>query len=194
MANISGAMKKDMAEFNKSVLQSSVDRTAGPIKQLNAASSKTRDGSVTAVFEADWKFVVTAYIERSEIEQLDEEGLRRILGGLVDEVAAQTGAEDGIEIGNLIEVRDGETEEIIEGTVEPTTKTYAVVGRIPGDDEDSCYTFSAKSREKAIEMFDAALYDDSGLDEGHRTRNIVGHGCSVFINHVLVSDTPIETL
>lgn len=76
----------------------------------------------------------------------------------------------------------------------PAMKTYVVIGRIPFDDEDSCYAFAAKSREEAVEMFDDALYQDSGLDEGCRTRNIQAHGCSVFINHVLVSDGPIETL
>lgn len=166
------------------------------IKQLIIASGKTSDGSVKAVFEANWRFVVTAHIERSEIERLDEDGLRRILGGLVDEVASQTSAEDGMDIGNLIEIRDGETEETIEGVVESITKTYAVIGRIPFDDEDSCHTFTAKSREEAIEMFSDAIYEDTGLDEDCRTHNIEVHGGhnGVFVSHVLVSDTPIEAL
>lgn len=166
------------------------------IQQLIAASSKTEDGSVTAVFEADWRFVVTANFEREEIERLDEEGLRSILGERVSEMVSMTSAEDGIDIGNVIELRDGETDEIIEGVTESALKTYAVIGRIPFDDEDSCYTFTVKSRDEAIEKFSDALYEDSGLDEDCRQRNIKAHGCDngVFINHILVSDAPIETL
>ena len=73
-------------------------------------------------------------------------------------------------------------------------KTYAVIGRIPGDDEDSCYIFQATSREDAMSMFAGRIYEDSGLTEEDRVRDIELHGgdFGAFINHILVSDLEIK--
>ena len=70
-------------------------------------------------------------------------------------------------------------------------KTYAVIGRIPFDDEDTCHIFKASSIEEAMEMFADEMYEnDPGED---RERNIKTHGCDlgVYINQILLSDSEI---
>ena len=88
------------------------------IKQIIAASKNSTDGGVTAVVEVTWKFVVTVNLEKDEIASLDEASLRDAVGSQVDECVGQTSnTGDAIEITNLIEVRDGETDQIIEQSV-----------------------------------------------------------------------------
>jgi len=79
------------------------------IKVLKAAGSLADDGSVDVVFEIARRFVVTAAITNDELNSLDESTLREILGGLVDEIAGQERTSESIEIGNILEIRDGET-------------------------------------------------------------------------------------
>lgn len=82
-------------------------------------------------------------------------------------------------------------------TLNPTPLRYwAVTGRIPGDDEDTCHIFQVLNREEALVSFEAAMYANMSEDEAEQTRESVRneHGQSVFINSVLASNAPIEEL
>lgn len=73
----------------------------------------------------------------------------------------------------------------------------AVIGRIPFDDEDSMYCFENMTMEDAMFAFSAAIYSDTYSDEcveEVREQNAKEHGIDVFINHILVSESPIEDL
>jgi hypothetical protein len=67
-----------------------------------------------------------------------------------------------------------------------------VIGRIPYDEEDSCYVVKASSAEEAAKMFADLIYKEAVGED--REYNIEVHGCDlgVYINHVLVSDGDIE--
>lgn len=69
-----------------------------------------------------------------------------------------------------------------------TTKYYAVVGRIPGDDEDSCKVFAARDEEDAVNQFSDWIYETSGSD---RADIIASWGEDLFIDYVLSSDSEI---
>lgn len=66
---------------------------------------------------------------------------------------------------------------------------YAVIGRIPGDDEDTCLIFQVESANDAVRAFADRIYEDRGLSEGDReaTIRMIGRDLSVFVNHVLMS-------
>jgi hypothetical protein len=67
---------------------------------------------------------------------------------------------------------------------------YAVTGRMHGDDEATCLTFSAHSREEAVELYIESMWDLSGVSGFERERNEeCGYG--VCIDAVLRSNTPI---
>lgn len=84
------------------------------IQKLVRASKKSSDGAINAVVEVTWQFVVTVAIEKDEIENIDEEALRDMLGDQVGEMVSMTkNPGDAIEIGHVLEVRDGDTEEMI---------------------------------------------------------------------------------
>lgn len=70
-------------------------------------------------------------------------------------------------------------------------KHYAVIGRIPGDDEDSCVTCTADSPEQAREHFERELWEgqNTPIERDWVFRN---HGCYIFINHTLDSATEIK--
>ena len=72
-------------------------------------------------------------------------------------------------------------------------KYYAVVGRIPFDDEDSIYFFEADEEGPPLfEWFASDIYYDSSRNDA--TEVSIDHGCKhgVFITSVLVSDSPIK--
>jgi len=71
----------------------------------------------------------------------------------------------------------------------PKRLYWAVIGRIPYDDEDSCYIIRTTSREKAIENFEKQIYQDSDKDP---EKVIEEHGQAVFINHILTSKSEIH--
>ena len=75
-------------------------------------------------------------------------------------------------------------------------KFYAVIGRIPGDDEDSCYTYENVTRKQAVKLFEKDIYNDGESSAGEvadvREYAFKCHGVTVFINHVLSSDSAIE--
>jgi hypothetical protein len=77
---------------------------------------------------------------------------------------------------------------------EPSVRTYAVIGRIPYDEEDSCYVVKASSAEEAAKMFADLIYKDAVGED--REYNIEAYGCDrgVYINHILVSDCDIEEM
>lgn len=78
--------------------------------------------------------------------------------------------------------------------IESSLRTYAVIGRIPYDDEDTCHVIKAASRQEALEAFADLMYEDAvGEDREH---NIEVHGgdLGVYISHVLVTDGDIEVL
>lgn len=64
---------------------------------------------------------------------------------------------------------------------------YAVIGRIHGDDEDTCYTFLGLDRAGAVREFKARIREDrqveDAVDEDGEDR--------IYINHVLSSKTTI---
>ncbi len=66
---------------------------------------------------------------------------------------------------------------------------FAVIGRIPGDDEDSCYFFSAESVEEALGLFEQAIYKDAGEDPEQIEKSL---GARVFHTHILRAETAIE--
>lgn len=66
-------------------------------------------------------------------------------------------------------------------------KHYAVIGRIPFDDEDSCYTYEADSRESAASMFKQEILEEHGPNPPTDAS-----GEPVIINIVLESETPIK--
>jgi hypothetical protein len=65
----------------------------------------------------------------------------------------------------------------------------AIIGRIPFDDEDSFYSYKGLSRAEAIEAFKEEIYETASrpIPKGENAE-------VVFVNHVLVSDSPIRTL
>ena len=66
---------------------------------------------------------------------------------------------------------------------------FAGIGRIPGDDEDSCYIFSVESVEEALEGFEKAIYEDANEDPEQMKQS---HGATVFHTHILRSKAIIE--
>lgn len=72
-------------------------------------------------------------------------------------------------------------------------KFYAVIGRIPGDDDDSCYTYEVATRQEAVKAFKKDIYNDSEGSEAEDAKENIfkEYGVTVFIAHVLCSDSPI---
>lgn len=69
----------------------------------------------------------------------------------------------------------------------------AVIGRMCGDDEDTCLLFECVTREGAINAFTEhmRLLDNMTVEDlAHAEAN----GEGVFINHVLTSASPIEEI
>lgn len=163
------------------------------IEQIKAASSETEDGSVDAVFEINIKLAVTVGFDLDEIDDINESDLRTSLASQAGELIPQISMEDAIDIGPIIDLRDGGfAGKSIEGILDPDMRTYAVIGRIPYDDEDTCHVFQAASRQEAMGLFADRMYEDAFGED--REANIANHGgdLGVFINHILVSASEIR--
>jgi hypothetical protein len=83
------------------------------IKQLRAASKMTANGHVKGTFEVLLRFAVPVGFEQEELADLNEESLRDALAGQVDEIMGQLKTRNSIEIGGLIDISDGDTEQAI---------------------------------------------------------------------------------
>lgn len=68
----------------------------------------------------------------------------------------------------------------------------AISGRIPEDDEDSCYIYEGISVAKAKARFGKDIYADTGLGKEEMAENTSEFGESVFINTILVSESEIK--
>lgn len=69
---------------------------------------------------------------------------------------------------------------------------YAIIGRIPEDDEDSCYFFESDDPNFDYDTaFTDCICQDAGLSIPDREAIIKGYGNLVYINHVLRSKSPI---
>ena len=68
-------------------------------------------------------------------------------------------------------------------------KHFAIVGRIPFDDEDSCYCIEATTEQKAINKFMKCIIADSEFKNMRAC--IKQHDSAPFVNIILQSDTPI---
>lgn len=69
---------------------------------------------------------------------------------------------------------------------------WAVTGRIPGDDEDTLHTFHVATRDEAMEAFEEAMWADEPDPETGRENMRKEYDTTVFINSIVVSDTPVE--
>ncbi len=75
----------------------------------------------------------------------------------------------------------------------PTKYPYlAVIGRVPGDDEDSIYLFENKTLTQASKAFEMHLYDDCPEETPTQVRKDWGESC--YITQILVSDAEIEII
>lgn len=68
---------------------------------------------------------------------------------------------------------------------------YAIIGRAPGDDEDSIYVCRAANRSEAESLFIAEVESPFTLDELETMHRI--HGFTTTISFVLVSECEIKT-
>lgn len=69
--------------------------------------------------------------------------------------------------------------------------SIAIIGRVPGDDEDSCYVYENMSESEALKAFEIEVYEDST-----DTPELIEkeHGVTIFHNMTLVSDSPITAI
>ena len=68
---------------------------------------------------------------------------------------------------------------------------YAVIGRIPFDDEDSIMFYESDEENPPLEeWFERDMYDDAGRDDMEEVR--AENGATVYITAVLKSASPIE--
>lgn len=75
-----------------------------------------------------------------------------------------------------------------------SNRFFAVVGRMPGDDEDTCCIFEAPDKNTACQMFEDSLYENEIRAEQLKLDVMKTYGQLVFFSHVLVSNSPIEML
>ena len=77
---------------------------------------------------------------------------------------------------------------------------YAVIGRIPFDDDDSCMVFEQMTEEEARKAFAFEMFrqktssDELAREEQQASIKDVGGDLGVYITHVLASQSPIEQL
>lgn len=78
---------------------------------------------------------------------------------------------------------------------QPKMLHWSVTGRIPGDDEDVVYLFTAATRSDAVAAFEDEIWANEPGDEAGREeakQNVLKqHGQLVYINAVMCSQTPI---
>lgn len=77
----------------------------------------------------------------------------------------------------------------IRSVSEAAEKHFAVSGRIPRQDEDTCLVFLAKNREEAVKKFEAAIWENE--DQATRDDVFESHRTYVYITAVFCSDSPI---
>lgn len=180
----------EMAEFNKAIASQT------PMSAIKAASAKSEDGSVNAVFEISIPLVVTAAFSKEEIDDFTEENfegdVHAVLAERAGEMLSEVSMEDAIEAGRIIELRDGETDETIEGVILPRLRTYAVIGRLPYDDEDTCHVIKASSKKEAMSIFADMMYEEAVGEDREYNIEVCGCDLGVYINHVLVSESGIK--
>ncbi|MYM92419.1 hypothetical protein [Duganella vulcania] len=71
------------------------------------------------------------------------------------------------------------------------TKSFAVNGRIPGSDEDTCHVIDAVDATAAVAAFEAEMYchiEDVAAREADREAAIKRHGSAVYITSVCYAD------
>lgn len=71
---------------------------------------------------------------------------------------------------------------------------WTVIGRIPGDDEDSVEVITGGTHAEAIKTFDRLVWEDvTPADELVKARQSkeIAHGSTTYINHVLQSTAPV---
>jgi|GEM_PF-2868229 len=73
-----------------------------------------------------------------------------------------------------------------------TLHHYAIIGRIPDDDEDSCYFYEAASSDAAVALFEQEIYEDRFAPTADLAKAAIerNNGAAVFINHILKSGSP----
>ncbi len=69
-------------------------------------------------------------------------------------------------------------------------ENYAVIGRIPFDDEDTCFCYSGVSYEEAEKRFIADIYETS--DSNDQEKVAADIGSPVIITCFLASESPIQ--
>ena len=69
-------------------------------------------------------------------------------------------------------------------------ENYAVIGRIPFDDEDTCFCYSGVTHEEAERRFIADLYETSDRKDQEKVE--AENGSPVIITCFLASESPIQ--
>lgn len=71
-------------------------------------------------------------------------------------------------------------------------KYFAVIGRIPGDDEDTCYLIEGGEQDHAVAEFRRRIwYDDGSSEEDREFFKSTHGGDDVYITRILTSESPI---
>lgn len=80
---------------------------------------------------------------------------------------------------------------LIEEPQLPALRYWAVTGRIPGEHEDTLYVFHVATRQEALDAFDQAIWENEKDADSGRENVFKEHGQTVFVNSIVVSDSPI---
>lgn len=163
-----------------------------PLKNedLTELAPSNHDTSVMArvIQSIDWTQLAKqkqALVELTKTVCQDSEchldGIIHLLDALQD--AAE---DDGLYVSSTEDGSSGQDE------AKPNLKWFAVTGRIPGDDEDSCHVFHLATREDALNAFADAMWE--GETEIDRDSVMKEHGQPVFWNSIVASDTPITEM
>jgi len=83
---------------------------------------------------------------------------------------------------------------LIPPIIEHSARYFAVTGRIPGDDEDTLHVFHVSNRDEALKAFEEALWENEPDAETGRDTVFKNFGQIVFVNSIVVSDSPISAL
>lgn len=69
---------------------------------------------------------------------------------------------------------------------------YAVIGRIPFDDEDSIMFYESDEENPPLaEWFEHDLFEEAGRDDMAEARKEFGGDYAVYITHIVTSQTPL---
>lgn len=124
-----------------------------------------------------------------------KEALLHIMDGFFDVVVFDP-AEDAVEIIRALDAERNDLAARLE-TYQAAKDSgglryWALTGRIPGDDEDTLYVFHVATLNEAMDAFAEAIWEDEMDAEVSRDAVIREYGQPVFLNSVVVSDSPIE--